>query len=91
MADLNEQDSRRWFAHTFDRSGAALYAADLPGCKRDVPCAQMLDSDWGYVTDPGQALPLSDYWSRRFVEDQRAIRRMAHRYPAPNADINGAA
>lgn len=54
-----------WYEET---PGCAVYVSDLPGHG---------GKDWGYDARPQKAVPLSEYWQRRFVRDMERVGREA--------------
>lgn len=41
--------------------------------------------DWGYTHDYRKALPVSEYWRRRFASDQRKMGRRSESWPSPKS------
>jgi hypothetical protein len=69
-------------AYTFNSRHEALYAADLPGCDKDVKNPATPNSDWGYSPKEEQALQLTPAQWKRFAAYQRDIGRAAFCFPA---------
>lgn len=51
------------------KGGAIYFVESLPGHG---------GVDWGYTTDPKQAMSLSTYWQRRFRRDCERVGYQAH-------------
>lgn len=47
----------------WSKTSPVLYVSDLKGEK----------GDWGYTHRKDRAIPLSDYWQKRFASDCRAV------------------
>ena len=47
-----------------------FYVASVPG--KDG------DKDWGYTRNSKEAIPLSEYWQRRFLADCRRVNSVAN-------------
>lgn len=45
-----------------------FYVSELPSGARTRPIGSS-GKDWGYTTDPTKAIPVSEYWMRRFKSD----------------------
>jgi hypothetical protein len=62
--------------HIRARSGYApvWYVADLPG-HDGLKRVRFSKSDWGWTTERARAIPLSEYWQRRFMADRRRVNR----------------
>jgi hypothetical protein len=69
--------TNNWIAyyHPNHKPHQALYVSELPGHG---------GVDWGYTNDIKKALPISEYWWKRFASDRRACRSIAHCHPAPS-------
>jgi len=54
---------RRWINYPQYVPGNTVYVAQIP----------QSSADWGYTSNPAEALPLSPYWGRRFAADCRRV------------------
>lgn len=56
--------SREWRKGFVNTPAVWFYVAQRPGDG---------GADWGYVTDPSKARPMSRYWMRRFRRDMQRV------------------
>lgn len=77
---MNPRNEKSKLAVTHWDGKAPWYVADLPGCDKDKRSQTTPNADWGYTTDPKQALPISPYWQRRFKADSARCNRCTHFY-----------